>query len=112
MTRFCNYVDTVEHSLFDCGHCADKRLRFTNVLRREPKPEAMQDFLCGPKLGCLPDDAYRISLLMAQAQRHQNGTNRDDRRHPEGIKRKATANPVERRVGRPAGFTNRSMCIN
>lgn len=89
-------LDTVD-ILFDCGHWAGK------ILRREPKPEDVQDFLCGP---------VYYQLIDGGSLAPPNRTNRDDRSHlgREKGKRKAIANPMERRIDRLAGPRNQTLC--
>jgi len=60
--------DTAEHTLFVCPRWLDKRSRMVKLLRRNPKPEDVQEILCGPRLQDLPTDPTSRSRLLEQAK--------------------------------------------
>jgi len=68
---YCVYCvdpnDTVEHTLFVCPRWLDNRSRMTEILRRNPTPEDVQEILCGPRLQDLPTDTISRSRLLEQA---------------------------------------------
>jgi len=59
--------DTAEHTLFVCPRWEDDRARMTEILRRPPVPEDIEEILCVPRLELLPDDTALRSRLLIQA---------------------------------------------
>lgn len=68
---YCFYCmdpeDTVEHTLFVCPRWEDDRARMTEILRRPPAPEDIEEILCGPRRELLPDDPAVRTRLLTQA---------------------------------------------
>lgn len=66
----CNAAtDTAEHTLFECSHWEEERRRLTQMLRRQPGPDDVQDLLCGPILEQLPADRESRHRILQAAKK-------------------------------------------
>lgn len=71
LTSSCVYCvgpsDTVEHMVFYYAHREEKRRQLYVKLRRELRPENIEDLLCGPTVDHLPESGEQVSWLMMGA---------------------------------------------
>lgn len=105
---YCVYCvdpnDTVEHTLFVCPRWLDNRSRMVELLRRNPKPEDVQEILCGPRIQDLPSETIFRSRLIKQAEVNRRelismiesiiSTKEDDEREDQADDRRRALGPV------------------
>lgn len=60
--------DTAEHTVFECPRWTDNRSRMTEVLRRAPNTNDVEEILRGPSPASLPEDMSARNCLLVQAK--------------------------------------------